>query len=286
MDSNTCIKKQIVVFMVMTFILSAIAFFIVQQFDSLEAVILYMICPGLSAIATKLIFKQPLTSFPLSFQKPKFFAVAYFLPLIYIAPAYFFVWVSFDNFPNSSYLNELMSAMPNLTEMHALLIIIGTSATIGVVGTAITGALGEELGWRGFLVPKLLESNSFNKTSIIVGFIWLVWHLPIILYTEYFNGVNLYFGLACFSILVISLSFLLTWLQIKSDSIWPTCILHASHNVFLQQIFSPLTVDSEISQYFTGEFGIGVAVSSALITIIVVKRKKTDVAIHVDEINP
>jgi membrane protease YdiL (CAAX protease family) len=41
------------------------------------------------------------------------------------------------------------------------------------------GALGEEIGWRGFALPRLLRSNSPFKASLILGLIWGVWHAPI-----------------------------------------------------------------------------------------------------------
>lgn len=41
------------------------------------------------------------------------------------------------------------------------------------------GPLGEELGWRGFLLPELQKNNSAIKSSIIVGFIHFSWHLPL-----------------------------------------------------------------------------------------------------------
>jgi len=42
-----------------------------------------------------------------------------------------------------------------------------------------TGPWGEELGWRGFLTPKLLETQNAVVASLIVGFLWGIWHLPL-----------------------------------------------------------------------------------------------------------
>ncbi|TQV76566.1 CPBP family intramembrane metalloprotease [Aliikangiella marina] len=271
MQASTDRVKQIIVFLVVTSILSGVALYFMKQSNSIEYIILYMLCPGLGAITTKLLFKDSLKTFAFGFNKLKYLAVGYLLPLAYILPIYFSVWIFFDNFPNSEYLSQLTSAVPGLTEGSAILLIVGTSATIGVLGTAVTGALGEELGWRGFLVPKLLAFNSFHKTSLLVGVIWAFWHLPIILYTPYFTGDNIYFGIACHSILVISLSYLLTWLYLKSQSIWPVCLFHASHNVFMQQVLSPLTTNTTDSSFITGDFGIGIALLSCLVTFLVIK---------------
>jgi len=42
-----------------------------------------------------------------------------------------------------------------------------------------TGPWGEELGWRGYLTPKLLETHNAIVVSLIVGFLWGIWHLPL-----------------------------------------------------------------------------------------------------------
>lgn len=51
-----------------------------------------------------------------------------------------------------------------------------------------TGPLGEELGWRGYLTPKLLETQNAIIVSLIVGFLWGIWHLPLYL-TSVFSSV-------------------------------------------------------------------------------------------------
>jgi membrane protease YdiL (CAAX protease family) len=52
-------------------------------------------------------------------------------------------------------------------------------ATIGVIQNCAT-TLGEEIGWRGFLVPELAKRFSFTATAVLSGAIWALWHVPII----------------------------------------------------------------------------------------------------------
>ena len=78
----------------------------------------------------------------------------------------------------------------------AIAFILGSLYTIGEIGEIIpkklliiftpaalamflTGPLGEEFGWRGFLLPKLLEKFNPLIASIILGFLWGIWHFPI-----------------------------------------------------------------------------------------------------------
>ena len=45
--------------------------------------------------------------------------------------------------------------------------------------SVVTGATGEELGWRGFLLPRLQRRFSALASSLIVGVVWALWHLPL-----------------------------------------------------------------------------------------------------------
>lgn len=71
------------------------------------------------------------------------------------------------------------------------------------------GALGEELGWRGFALPRLLELTNARNASIVLGLVWAVWHLP-----AFFVGSMSQSSLAFlpFILTVVSFSVFMTWL--------------------------------------------------------------------------
>lgn len=48
----------------------------------------------------------------------------------------------------------------------------------------------------------------------------------------------------------------MAWLRLQSQSIWPVAIMHATHNGVIQTFFDRLTIQSDTTQYLTGEFGI------------------------------
>jgi membrane protease YdiL (CAAX protease family) len=135
---------------------------------------------------------------------------------------------------------------------------------------SLATATGEEIGWRGFLVPALSRRLSFVPVAIVSGVIWAVWHLPLVVFSDYNAGTPMWYGVTCFSVGVVSLSFLMVWLRMRSQSFWPTAFLHASHNLYVQGLFDRVTVDTGATRWLTGEFGAvfvaTVALAAALVT--------------------
>jgi membrane protease YdiL (CAAX protease family) len=107
-----------------------------------------------------------------------------------------------------------------------------------VVVNLLAGPTGEELGWRGFALPRLLEKYTPLKAGIILGIIWDVWHLPL-WFTSGFTSTNLLLYCLYFSISIISLSILMTWIFCNtSSSLVPMALSHFSFNIG-QNLFGP-----------------------------------------------
>jgi membrane protease YdiL (CAAX protease family) len=116
-------------------------------------------------------------------------------------------------------------------------------------------ALGEEIGWRGFLTPQLVRTRGFTGASLITGCVWAVWHYPILLFADYNLGTPGWYAISCFTVMVIGTSVIYTWFRLKTGSLWTATFLHASHNLFIQGIFTPLTGDTGPTRYAVDEFG-------------------------------
>jgi membrane protease YdiL (CAAX protease family) len=56
-------------------------------------------------------------------------------------------------------------------------------------------------------------------------------------------------------VLVVAISFVLAWIRLKSGSLWTAALLHASHNLYIQDIFTPLTRYTGKTAWFIDEFG-------------------------------
>lgn len=77
------------------------------------------------------------------------------------------------------------------------------------------GPLGEELGWRGFLLPEFQKKYSTLKSAIIIGFIWFVWHIPLFWapFGTLVSGEAItIFPVIIYFMMLICLSIIITWL--------------------------------------------------------------------------
>src|SRR5215204_6873384 len=90
-------------------------------------------------------------------------------------------------------------------------------------------ALGEEIGWRGYALPRLQARRSALSASLIIGPIWALWHLPLWLTGDPVRTPTLY---AAFVVSVIALSVILTWVYNSTGgSLLMVVLLHATYNL-------------------------------------------------------
>ncbi len=98
--------------------------------------------------------------------------------------------------------------------------------------------LGEEYGWRGYLLPRLLPLGE-TKASLLLGTIWAFWHLPLLIAGLNYPGQNLLLVLPVFTVFVILLSFPFTWLYVDSKSVLIVAILHSTFNIYVDTFTEP-----------------------------------------------
>jgi uncharacterized protein len=259
-------RKDIATFLLLTFGLSSLAWAPVISSGSLKAggglyVAPLMWCPGLAAIATRLLFQRNLRGFGWRPGKPRYLLLGYVLPLGLTALVYSGVWLTgLGRFSPADLAGALSSSYGVALNSGVTLVPIAfaVTATVFVVLGALT-ALGEELGWRGFLVPELARSTSFHRVALISGGIWAAWHAPVIVFADYNAGTPAWYSVACFSATVVSVGVVSAWLRLRSGSVWPVVLLHASHNAFMQTFFDPATASTELTPFVTTEFGLGLA---------------------------
>jgi membrane protease YdiL (CAAX protease family) len=255
-------RKAIGIFLLFTFGLSSIFYFLIIHTGKLGSgfglyVTGIMWCPALSAFITTKILKRKISGLAWQWGRPGYQLWSYLVPLIYAFVAYLIIWLTgWGGLYNHGFVSQVSKAF-GWTSLPNGVVILLYLVFVGIWGMAGSGAtaLGEEIGWRGFLVPELYKITSYTKTSLIVGVIWAIWHFPILIFADYNSGTPVWYGLTCFTVMVVSISFVFAWFRLKSNSLWTGVLLHASHNLFIQEFFSPLTRDTGHTKYFIDEFG-------------------------------
>ncbi len=242
-------RAELTTFLALTFGLSAVFWRLIIDAGNLGAqggmyVLALMWCPGVSALITRLIFQRNVRGEGWRLGDVRWSALAYVLPLGYATVAYGLVWLAGLGGVD----------LGRFTTGILPFIVVGSLQSL-------LSATGEELGWRGFLVPTLARTRSFKQTSLISGAIWAAWHVPLIIGANYNGGTPAWYSVLWFAVMVVALSFPFAWLTLHSGSVWPAAILHATHNLFVQGFFDRVTVDTGPTRWLTGEFGAALAIT-------------------------
>ncbi len=263
-------RRQLITFLLLTFALSSIFYFLVIKSGHLGAgggayVLALMWCPGTAAMLTLKIFRRDLGELGWKWGEPRYQVMSYLIPLLYAAVAYSAVWiVGLGRFYDPKFVDVVsrrfgLGALPPWAGIAMYFIF---AATTGMVRSC-SSALGEEIGWRGFFVPQLAKvTGSFTATALISGLVWSFWHYPILIFADYNSGTPAWYGLTCFTVMVVSSSFIYTWMRLKSGSLWTGVLLHASHNLFIQSFFTPITADTGRTPWVIDEFGVALPLVS------------------------
>lgn len=109
-----------------------------------------------------------------------------------------------------------------------------------LIMTVFGGGL-EEFGWRGVALPELEKRFNPLVSSLILGVIWTVWHLPLF----FLKGFNQYgHNFWVFSLGVLGLALILTWLYNHTKSILMCIIFHASFDMTASMGYRAILVSS------------------------------------------
>jgi uncharacterized protein len=111
------------------------------------------------------------------------------------------------------------------TSWITLLIIFGNNL--------IRGPLGEELGWRGFVLNELQKKYSPIKSAIIIGVVWGFWHTPLWFITSELSGIELFQYIICFLVTGIAASIIITAFYSLNHNLLIPIIIHQLLNFLM-----------------------------------------------------
>lgn len=277
--NNTAIKK-VVTYLCLLLVLSSVFYALILSAGSVNAngglyTLGLMWMPGLAGMLTQWFYERSLRGMGWKPGRFKYLLLGYAIPLAYCLVIYGSTWLTgLGGVPNSKIVASMAASFPNVPQSYLMARYVIFMATVGLISGLISGA-GEEIGWRGLLLPELMRLTSFNKATLITGAIWTIWHMPLILFGDYITpGLPRWYGAIMFAIGVTGINFAFCWLRARSGSFWPAAVLHASHNLFIQAIFTPLTIFTAITPYIIDEFGVGLALTGVALALIFFERRQ------------
>lgn len=201
-----------------------------------------MLIPAICVVLTRLITKEGFRDawiLPNFKGHIRYYLMGWLLPivLIVLGAVFYFAVIpgSFD--PSMGYLKQISAAQGVAFEPEQSEILGGIvlALLLAPVLNIIT-ATGEEWGWRGYLLPKLMEKLTIIPTLLVSGVIWGLWHAPLIAILGHNYGFG-YAGYPATGILAmcafcIALGTLFSYIALKTRSCLPASIAHGTLNGF------------------------------------------------------
>lgn len=278
--NKACNKNQFTIYMLVAFVLAYISEGISCMFankgNAAMFAVLNMFTMFIPMIAV-LIANRRLAGFgwkPVFKGKIKYYLMAWFLPVLFMILGAVLFFVAFPKTFDMSGAYMKQSLISNLgdageaayeqmvnsgiTPMVYVMVALVQVVTYAPVVNGVF-ALGEEIGWRGYMYPYLKDKFGTLKGRIIGGLIWGTWHWPIIIFAGYEYGKE-YFGApfagpVLFLLITTVFGIFLDYLYEKTDCILVPSIAHGAINaaaglpVFLMNpdfskysIFGPVNV--------------------------------------------
>ena len=231
-------KKRLLIYLGFSFGMAWLIFFVFiftghtwtgSSPEMLSLVSLGMLAPAIAHVITRKVTnegfrltgeKSMMLGIDLKGKKWIFFLLAMFLPVVYSTLGDVIVWL---------FCPEAFGE----AEVSSFVVIIYPLIMV-VSGVVLSfAAFGEEFGWRGYMMPKLIELVGMPKALIIGGIIWGLWHAPLTCVGHNF-GMDYpgfpYVGIIVMCLFCTVLGTILMYVTVKTNSVWPAAFMHAVNN--------------------------------------------------------
>lgn len=225
----------------------------------------YMFAPLISVLAvmllTKDLFRKASWS-ELGLHRAGFrlWGAALFIPLAVLGLSYLILWST----PYADFVvPEGMTS--------DMLIMLPIKLLLVLAVYTVTSSLGEEIGWRGYLLPKL-AGLGWKKALLLSGFIHAAFHFPLMLAGTYHAEGNAWITIPQFVLVTVIAGILFGYVRLRTGSVWPAAIMHAVHNV-LWAAFQDFTEgSSNMAIYIGGESGLAAIALYGLVAWVMLRR--------------
>ena len=157
--------------------------------------------------------------------------------------------------------------------------VVATSIVYSLISMVF--GVGEELGWRGYLQGELTQRFGLLNGLIILGLLWSFWHLPLLL-AGFNYPENRYLGAFVLSpLLLISASFFLAWLTLRSRSFWPAALAHGAGDSIQGGVTTSIQSNKPRLYVYLTELAL-IVVVGLVSYLLLVRRRKTATSVQID----
>lgn len=255
-------RRKVAVFLILTLLFSTAGwYFLTQATAAMDAraafvlTVLTMWSPGAAAIITRLWYQRNLKGFGFCIGEPRWQLLSIALPIG--AGLLMF---------GSAWLTGIASFHGGNAAVIFSAVFVPAFAS-GLLFNLFAAA-GEEIGWRGLLVPELAKWMGFTELALLSGAIWTAWHFPLIFFSNYNGAGPLWYSLLVFIPSVMGAGLILAWLRLRSGSVITAILFHGFWNYFIQQFYPALTIQTPESDMMLGEFGWACAVLYIVLALV------------------
>lgn len=135
---------------------------------------------------------------------------------------------------------------------------------LGVAGAfllwLLTFGMGEEVGWRGYALPRLQRNRSALSATLLLGMLWALWHLPAFFYRDTYMAMGLTVGFPLLLLSITAASIIFTWLYNSTHgSLLPVILFHT--------LFDLLSVAQTGVENMAAVMSAGVLIAAVVIVI-------------------
>ncbi|HZF58901.1 MAG TPA: type II CAAX endopeptidase family protein [Rubrobacter sp.] len=230
-----------------------------------------MFAPAAASVVARLVLREGFAdvSFRLGGRPTwRYIGLALVFPIIIALVAYGTAWgtglARFDPRPSAGVGAQLASDVTS-SPLLVFVVMLALSLFLWIIPQTIFAA-GEEIGWRGYMLTRLIDSG-VPRPILVSGVIWGLWHMPIVFNPGNVSSLGPTLSAVALMGTVVLSGYVYARMRLETGSVWPAIVLHGAWNSVFQTAFVPATMGAGAA-WWVGESGVLTLIALAVAAII------------------